>query len=173
MIGLMKTIIIICTLLGFSITAFSQSATKIDEVSYLTCGDFLNRIAGYYQWELQNKPENKLYVIYYQGKENRSVRVYNKKTKKFANVLKNPIYGYALNRAKEIPIFLKDSYKVPKDRVMLVDGGYRERFGLEIWSVPDGSEPPKATPTLTRKDVKLVKGKLRAPYRLICCYGDC
>ena len=34
-------------------------------------------------------------------------------------------------------------------RVVLVDGGYREEAGMELWIVPEGAEPPQPTPAFS------------------------
>jgi hypothetical protein len=157
-------------LLFFTFSIFSQTAKKIGEFAPLACDDLIMRISLFHQEELENKPQNKLYVIYYEGQKY-PVTVYDDKNKKSVTTFKNPRFGDALNQAKEIPFYLKKLFKIPNQRVILIDGGFREWFSLEIWSVPEGAEIPKATPTLERKDVKFVKGK---PYktRLRCDYYE-
>lgn len=152
-----------------SISVFSQTATKIDEISLFPCGHMMMLMDTYNQ-ELKEKPQDKLYIIYYEGSEKRSVSIYNPKTKKYKSTLENPRFGNALNRAKEVPLYLKMMHKIPDDRIVLVDGGFRRNFSLEIWSVPKGAETPKATPTLERKDIKFAKGKPPKPRKLALCY---
>lgn len=41
----------------------------------------------------------------------------------------------------------------PAMRINAFDGGFREQPAFEIWVVPEGAEPPKATPTIDRKDI--------------------
>ncbi len=41
----------------------------------------------------------------------------------------------------------------PAARVVAYDGGFREQPAFEVWIVPEGAEPPKATPTVDRKDI--------------------
>jgi hypothetical protein len=38
-------------------------------------------------------------------------------------------------------------------RVGAYDGGFREEPAFEFWIVPDGSEPPRPTPTIDRKEI--------------------
>ena len=38
-------------------------------------------------------------------------------------------------------------------RVSAYDGGFREQPALELWIVPEGAEPPKATPTIDGKEI--------------------
>jgi len=42
---------------------------------------------------------------------------------------------------------------LPAARVVAYDGGFREQPAFEVWIVPEGAEPPKATPTIDRKDI--------------------
>jgi hypothetical protein len=39
-------------------------------------------------------------------------------------------------------------WKFEERRVVLVDGGYREEAGMELWLVPEGAEAPKPSPTV-------------------------
>lgn len=159
-------------LIGFLllIPVFSQTTTKIDELEYFMCGDNY-RLDLIYRNEIENKLQNKIYIIYYEGQ--REFFDIDYKTKKRITVIENPKFGNALNRAKEIPLFLKMVYKVPDNKFVLINGGFRERFSMEIWNVPDGAEIPKATPTLTRKDIKFAKGKPQGTRKMACCYESC
>lgn len=153
-----------------STTNFSQNATKVDEFGYIYCGDRI-RLHNIYHNEIATTPQTKIYIIYYEGL--REFTRWNSKTKKYEEILEPPTFGSALNGAKEIPLYLKMVYKVPSNRFILIDGGFQERFIMEIWNVPDGAEVPKPTPTLTRKDIKFAKGKPRPTRKLACCYDDC
>ena len=42
-------------------------------------------------------------------------------------------------------------------RIVFIEGGFREKFTIELWVVPDGKLPPTSTPTLTK--MKYRKGK--------------
>ncbi len=167
----MKRLPFIVLLLTIFITLTSaQTATKIDEFPFITCGDYSSRMDRIY-FELKNNPQNKVYVIYYEGKI--PALIYNKETKKSAFRDKNPQFGNALNRAKEVPLYIQKLHKLPNSKIVLIDGGFRERFGLEIWSVPEGAEKPNSTPNLERKDIKFRKGKPLKPRNMWCCYGSC
>lgn len=39
------------------------------------------------------------------------------------------------------------------NRTSMVGAGYREKLEFELWSVPQGAEMPKPTPTIDRKDI--------------------
>ncbi|MBX7171795.1 MAG: hypothetical protein K1X72_12615 [Pyrinomonadaceae bacterium] len=165
-----KIILLSLSVLFFSQIAFSQAATKIDEIGYFSCGDNY-RLDLVYQNEIKAKPQNKIFIIFYEGQ--RDYQNFNYKTQKYETVIEKPKFGNALNRAKEIPLYLKMVYKVPNDRFVLVNGGFRQKFVMEIWSVPKDASLPKATPTLERKEIKFVKGKPKPPRKMACCYESC
>ena len=65
---------------------------------------------------------------------------------------RNSPRGYtstALRRMREQ--ILKSGFPAP--RISAYDGGFREVPAFELWVVPEGAEPPKATPTIDRKDI--------------------
>ena len=155
-----KLLFVSLLVLFLSTINFSQTATKIDEMGYFMCGDNY-RIDLIYRNEIENKPQNKIYIIYYEGQ------------REFLDGKYRTQRGDALNRAKELPLFLKMVYKVPDNKFILINGGFRERLWMEIWSVPKGAEIPKATPTLQRKDVKFAKGKPQRTRKMACCYESC
>jgi hypothetical protein len=47
--------------------------------------------------------------------------------------------------------------RFPKEKVLFISGGFRENHTVELWVVPNGANPPKATPTL--ESMKYRKGK--------------
>lgn len=158
--------------------AFTQTekARQIDEFSRIPCGDFTSRMAGIF-YESQNSPDSKIYVIYYGGRFRRE-NIWNKKTKKNDKVKLNyPHREDGLNWAKAIPLYLTSgdtnetkAYQLPKDRFVLVNGGFRENTGVEIWLVPENAESPKPTPTISEKDVKFRNDKPFGTPRYSSCY---
>jgi hypothetical protein len=57
--------------------------------------------------------------------------------------------------------YLVVSRKLDGDRLTVVDGGFREKLSYEIWLVPEGAETPSPKPTVSRKRVKLRRGRTR------------
>lgn len=84
--------------------------------------------------ELQNNETASGYVIVYGGKQGMR------------------------NEAKARMVCMKDylikNRGIKASRLFFIDGGFREKFHAEMWSVPQGEEPPKPTPTVLLKDVK-------------------
>lgn len=157
----MKNIcLVLAFVLSFTSLTFAQAkeAQKIDEFGFLPCGSFMARVDSQFV-AYKNTPNSKLYIIYYQGKGYR-INVWNKKLKDYEAKWRNPRRGEALNRAREIVIYLKTRGLDEKD-IVLIDGGYREEFSQEIWIVPNGAKAPTPTPTLEEKDITFEKGKPR------------
>ena len=145
-------------LISFAATAFGQKpeARMIDEFGNEHCSQVQSRVPAYYV-AMTNIPDAKIHVIYYEGKHLVN-NIWNKKLKIYESKWVNPRRGNALNRAKEIELIFKD-LKVSTRNLVLVDGGFRENFFLEVWLVTPGAEPPKPTPTLSEKDITFEKGK--------------
>ncbi len=168
-----KIILFSLSVLFFSQIALSQTATKIEFFNLtdnrLQCGTAL-KLGNIYQ-SIEDNPNSRLYVIYYES-QYRATSVYDDKTKKFIPKLIYPRFGDALNKAKEIPLYLKNVHKFPTEKIILIDGGFRQSLELEIWIVPNGAEIPKATPALERKDIKYAKGKPYQTKDLAKCYSN-
>ncbi len=138
---------------------FSQTkeAEKITEFGFIPCGELMAQVDGSFQYFLREKSE-KFYIIYYEGRQFKS-STYNKKTNKYDIKLTNPVRGYALNRAKEVVLYLR-RYKPKREEIVLIDGGFKEKFTIELWQVPKNAELPKLAPIIFKEDVKFRKGKL-------------
>jgi hypothetical protein len=74
---------------------------------------------------------------------------------------RNSARGFASNGLRRIRTQLAAA-GVPSDRISITDGGFREEPAYEFWLVPEGSEPPKSTPTVDRKEIVYPKA---APVR--------
>ena len=145
---------------GFAQTEETRKVVEIDP--FASCEHFLGLMDKIYS-DYSKSAESKIYVIYYEGKHEDYAELNERRR---WGRLVNPRRGEALNRAKEVPAFFQSgyrNYKISKDTIILIDGGYREKFGLDIWIAPKNADPPKSTPTLTAKDIKFRRGK---PYKI-------
>ena len=156
----------------FALSVFGQEkeARKVDEFGRIPCGEFMARMDSLYQYyKLKNLEDAKIYVIFYEDNET-EVEIWNKKLKKLEPKRLAPIRGEALNLAKAVPLYLGKVYKFSNDSIILIDGGFREKFTNEIWIVPKGIEAPKPTPTVDAKDVKFKDSKPRKTPDYTGCY---
>jgi hypothetical protein len=84
--------------------------------------------------ELQNNPGATGYLIAYAGRHTRG--------------------GQAELMGKRAIEYLTKTRGISPSRLVIQNGGYRENSAYEIWLVPQGADPPRATPTLRREDVR-------------------
>jgi hypothetical protein len=109
---------------------------KFDEYSNISFNDEkarLDNIAIY----LQQKPEMKGYIIAYAG---RRARV-----------------GEAQARADCAKNYLVNERGIQSERVVTMDGGYREKPMVELYLLPRGVSAPTATPTVDPSKVQIIK----------------
>src|SRR5687767_8114615 len=97
-----------------SVSAQNKEAPKINEFSFLPCGDLLMR-ADASLVEMQKEPNSKIYLIYYEGDYSN-----------YKGEIVKPRRGEALNFTKAISFYLTKWKKVPKEKIVLVNGGYME-----------------------------------------------
>lgn len=150
-----KSILVICFLLLGSICSFSQEAELIDEFSYINCDEYLARMDMFVIVKAQENPNEKVYVLVYEGKE-----------KQYKRKSLLPTRGLAKAKIKSMKKYISTVRGFSLNNISFVEGGFREHLTVEIWSVPNGAEPPKPTPTL--KKMKYRKGKPKG-FCTWCC----
>ena len=84
--------------------------------------------------ELQNAPDATAYVIVYAGRNSRTGQ---------ADALGRRAMDYLVNQRG-----------VDSQRIIVINGGYRDEDFIEIWICPPGAKTPQATPTVQPSDVQ-------------------
>ncbi len=84
--------------------------------------------------ELQNNPGATAYLIVYGGRTSSVSR--------------------ADQLGERARAYLMQKRGIDANRVVIVNGGYRETNAFELWLVPQGAAPPQATPTVRPGDVR-------------------
>ena len=79
--------------------------------------------------ELQNNPGATGYVVAYGGRGSRA--------------------GEADRMGKRALDYLTTARGISRDRLVFINGGYREANSFELWVVPQGADAPRPTPTLS------------------------
>ena len=69
--------------------------------------------------------------------------------------------GESEARVNRIKKYLLKNRGIDVGRIVMINGGYRERWGAELWIAPFGTQSPTPTPTLGIKDMKFRRGKIR------------
>jgi len=84
--------------------------------------------------ELQNDPTTRAYIIAYGGR-----------TSPLAQVER------LMTRARD---YLTAQRGIDASRLVVVNGGFREKDSVELWIVPSGATPPRPTPTVQAGEVR-------------------
>jgi hypothetical protein len=162
----MRTAFLVLILCVFPAGVFGQAVTettKIDEFGAIHCCDFGARMdnAAIYQ---RANPGSRIHLIFYNARKHNGWR-WNARLKKREPALVNPIrgeFGGFVRGVKQRAAFQKLDMRT----FVITNGGYRENLIVEVWIVPAGTEPPKVTPTVDEKSIRLQKG---TPHFLHVC----
>jgi hypothetical protein len=134
----------ILLVLAFSLAgASSQHPRKFDEFGDINCEDEMARLDNF-AIQLQNEPATRGIMIFYGGRRFRG---------------RLPKQGEAAARAARIKPYLVERRGVSSERVIVIDGGYREEFQVDLWVIPAGVTPPEPNSTISARDIKFQKGK--------------
>jgi hypothetical protein len=115
------------------IKATSVVAREFDECNNCAFDDQKARLDNF-GTELQNDPTAKGYIIAYGGR-----------TSPISQVER------LMTRARD---YLTTERSIDGSRLVIVNGGFREQDSVELWIVPSGAAPPRATPTIQAGEVK-------------------
>lgn len=138
---------VIVLMLTFSLAgATSQQTRKFDEFGDINCEDEMARLDNF-ATQLQNEPAAKGVVIFYGGRRFRG---------------RLPKQGEAAARAARMKPYLVERRGISAERVIVIDGGYREEFQVDLWVIPADVTPPEPNSTIPAKDIKFQKGKANA-----------
>jgi hypothetical protein len=134
-------------------TSFAQTpneAREFDEFGNTCCGDEKARLDNF-AIHILKEPEAQGYIIFYEGR--RYASCYNPRPR-------IPRRGEAEARVARMKPYLVYVRGMDANRIVVINGGYREEWTAELWIVPKGTNPPKPTPTLQAKDIRFRRGKI-------------
>jgi hypothetical protein len=129
--------------------ALGDVAVKFDEYGDIPFSDEKARLDNL-AIQLQNQPTFIAWYVVYGGRRS--------------------CIDEARSRAVRAKAYLIKKHGISADRVMWIDGGYREDFEVEIWVWPRSAGAPSAQPDLKRTEIQIVKNcksKKRAPKRRV------
>jgi hypothetical protein len=106
-----------------------------DEYSDIPFEDEKERLENF-SIHLLKEPQMKGYIIVYAG---RRARV-----------------GEAKARAARAKNYLVNELSIKAERIMTIDGGYREKLEVELYALPQGIPPP-TSPTVDPSEVQIIK----------------
>jgi hypothetical protein len=84
--------------------------------------------------ELQNSPGSAGYIIAYAGRNSRA--------------------GEADRMTARALDYLTTTRGISRDRIVTINGGYRDVNSFEMWLVPQGAEPPRPTPSVSPDQIR-------------------
>jgi hypothetical protein len=108
-------------------------AQEFDECNSCTYDDQKARLDNL-AVELQNDPTTRAYIIAYGGRTSPVGQVQR-----------------LMSRARD---YLTAQRGIDASRLIVINGGFREQDSVELWIVPSGAAPPRATPTLQAGQVR-------------------
>ena len=147
-------IMIICVIVADAQAGIAPAeARKFDEFGDLGCEDEKARLDNFAN-ELQNNPEARGYIVFYGGKRQRDPTRHNSR-------LALPRRGEAEARAARLKPYLSDSRGLDANRIVIVNGGYRDQWAAELWIVPQGANPPTLTPAVKPQEMRFRRGRIR------------
>lgn len=126
--------------------ASSQHPRKFDEFGDVNCEDEMARLDNF-AIQLQNDPAAKGIMIFYGGRRFRG---------------RLPKQAEAAARAARMKPYLVERRGISSERVIIIDGGYREEFQVDLWVLPADMTPPEPNSTVPARDIKFQKGKANA-----------
>jgi len=139
-------------------TATAESPAKLSTFPLLVarligdCEVDLAALEDFAGW-LHNKPELRGYMIVYNGPIRHLSGMRQGESEAMAHYKLRYLIGFQ---------------GISKNKLTLIDGGFREKWSMELWLVDGKGELPAASPTIQQKDVKLEKGPIRGLVRNPC-----
>jgi hypothetical protein len=145
---------IICVIVANAQTGTAPpEARMLDQFGDVNCEDEKARLDNFAN-ELQNTPGDQGYIVFYGGKRHQSPTRHHSK-------LALPRRGEAEARAARLKPYMNYNRGIDANRIVVVDGGYRDQWAAELWIVPKGANPPAPTPTIKPQEVKFRRGRIK------------
>jgi hypothetical protein len=134
----MKRILTIALCLLFVINAQADSIRKFDEYRKLPFSDEIPRLDNI-AIQLQQEPDMIAWFIIYAGQK--------------------ACVGETRSRAIRAKNYIVSKRGIQADRIMWIDGGYREELTVEIWLLPRRLGRPYAFPSIKPDDAQIMNCK--------------
>jgi hypothetical protein len=130
-----------------------SEARKFDEFADVNCEDEKARLDNFAN-ELQSNPDVQGYIVFYGGKRHQNPTSHN-------SGLQLPRRGEAEARVARLKLYMHNNRGVDSNRIVVVNGGYRDRWAAELWIVPKGANAPAPTPTVRPQEIRFRSGRIK------------
>jgi hypothetical protein len=125
---------------------------KFEQFENICCDDEKARLDNLAN-QLRIEPGAKAYVFFYGGR--RHIKSCSRGTPRL------PRRGEGEARAARLKPYILNAWpSLDPDRIVIVNGGYRERWEAEIWIVPKGANPPAPSPTVKPQVLRFRRGRI-------------
>ena len=157
----MKATLLLIIFCLFTLSAFAQTKEvwKVDEFLHITCEDLKARL-DYFAIAINEEPKSIGYAVIYEGRYSKNI--YDRKGNAIPKKIL-PTFGESVSFTQLMQKYIFKFRRFSQEKLIFIDGGFRENFTVEFWLVPDGAKLPKPTPTL--ETMKYRKG---APLKIDC-----
>ena len=146
--------VIVLLILPISVGGQTPMASqKVEEFGITNCDDWMARSENLSS-KMRDDTSSLGYIIYYGGRVN--IQPYGSPYTK-----RLPRRGEAFARAAAIKSRYVNNLGIDENRIILLNGGYRENWAVELWIVSRGARPPSPTPTLKESEIRFRKGRVR------------
>ena len=135
-----KTFILSLSLISICLSNAIAEPRKLDSFGALNCEDEMARLDNF-AIELHNSPESQAYIIVYGGRR---------------DTRRNEVRA----RLSRIRYYLINNRRIDSERIILVNGGHRERFTIELWLRPRNEVAPVITPSVQPREVRFRRGRV-------------
>ena len=133
---------------------------KVDEFGDVCCDDEKARLDNFAH-ALREEADAQGYIIFYGGRRHSYPYCHSSR-------MVRPRRGEGEARASRLRPYLLMLWGFAPERIVVINGGYREEWAAEFWVVPKGAAPPTPTPTVKPQEIRFRQGR-RATRRDYYC----
>lgn len=145
--------IIICFVMAGDAYAALPPRQAFDRFGDICCDDEKARLDNF-AIALENEPESQGVIIFYGGRRHNYPFCHSSRRRL-------PRRGESGARAARLKPYPVNSRGLDPERIVVIDGGYRQSWTAELWVIPKGENPPPPVPTVRPQEIRFRKGRIK------------